>query len=429
MKRFLAAVMAGVLAAGAAGAADEGFFFRDGDAPIVFLGDSITEQAMYTALVESYVLTRFPEWKVTFRNLGWSGDTMWLQRRGSFEEGMQRDVLPLKAKAMTVDFGMNDARGGDNNLPKYVEHATKLVRQLKAAGVRVALCTPSPEERYEPDQPAGSAYNRMLAKYSDALRKVATDEQVLFVDQFTPFVQAVEQGRKAGVLGAGGAPRLVPDAVHPSWPGQLVMAAAILKGLNAPALVSRAEIDAAAKQVVAAQNCTVELKGAADAGVLTFVRTDRALPWPIPPDATLALAIPGFNALDELSRYELKVTGLAAPRYELSIDGKTAAVLTREELAQGANLSLRAGLITAQAQLVLEKTRQKNQVFFERWRTVQLFTLPAWLRDTQVEEVLGVKIRSRLEVLDANIAEAEAGLAVLRRPAPHTFGLAPVTPP
>ena len=34
---------------------------------MVFLGDSITEQRMYTAYIEAYVLTRFPDWKVRFR--------------------------------------------------------------------------------------------------------------------------------------------------------------------------------------------------------------------------------------------------------------------------------------------------------------------------------------------------------------------------
>ena len=57
------------------------FFFHDGDTPIVFLGDSITEQKMYTTCVEAYVLSRFPKWNVTFRNIGWGGDTAWLQMR------------------------------------------------------------------------------------------------------------------------------------------------------------------------------------------------------------------------------------------------------------------------------------------------------------------------------------------------------------
>jgi hypothetical protein len=104
--------------------AAQGFFFRNGDRPIVFLGDSITEQRMYTTFIEAYVLTRFPTWDVQFRNVGWSGDAASLYVRGSFENGMKRDILSLKPAAITIDFGMNDARGGDNNYNNYVNYST-----------------------------------------------------------------------------------------------------------------------------------------------------------------------------------------------------------------------------------------------------------------------------------------------------------------
>lgn len=216
------------------------FFFHDGDQPGVFLGDSITQQKMYTTLIEAYVLSRYPTWHSTFRNLGWSGDRAGVGR-------VDRDVLPLHPAAITIDFGMNDARAGEAGYDQFVTNSLKLVQQLKANGMRVALLTPSPEERYESGQPAGSSYNQMLWKYSQALHKIADQEHILFIDQYTPFVQAVEAGRKAGVLSATNSDaRLIPDGVHPNWAGHLVMATAILKGLGASAVVSRAELDAKA---------------------------------------------------------------------------------------------------------------------------------------------------------------------------------------
>jgi len=67
--------------------AEEPFFFHNGDDPIVFLGDSITEQHMYTTYLEAYVLTRFPDWHARFRNVGWGGDTAWLAQRGGLDSG------------------------------------------------------------------------------------------------------------------------------------------------------------------------------------------------------------------------------------------------------------------------------------------------------------------------------------------------------
>src|SRR5678816_277876 len=63
------------------------FLIHDGDS-VVFLGDSITEQRLYTTYIEAYALTRHPEWKLTFRNVGWGGDTAWLRQRAHPEEDL-----------------------------------------------------------------------------------------------------------------------------------------------------------------------------------------------------------------------------------------------------------------------------------------------------------------------------------------------------
>ena len=62
------------------------FFLHDGDR-VVFLGDSITEQRLYTTYIEAYALTRHPQWHLSFRNVGWGGDTAWLRQRFQTDEG------------------------------------------------------------------------------------------------------------------------------------------------------------------------------------------------------------------------------------------------------------------------------------------------------------------------------------------------------
>src|SRR5205809_139311 len=57
-----------------AGEPGDKFFFKKGDR-IVFLGDSITAQSQYSAYIELYLTTRFPDWKMTFLNAGIGGDT------------------------------------------------------------------------------------------------------------------------------------------------------------------------------------------------------------------------------------------------------------------------------------------------------------------------------------------------------------------
>src|SRR5438046_7998147 len=69
----------------AAGAPGADFLIRDGDR-VVFLGDSITEQRLYTTYIEAYALSRHPQWKLSFRNVGWGGDTAWLRQRSHPDE-------------------------------------------------------------------------------------------------------------------------------------------------------------------------------------------------------------------------------------------------------------------------------------------------------------------------------------------------------
>src|SRR6516165_7659628 len=75
------------------------FFFKDGDT-IVIMGDSITEQHLYSNYLEMWSTSRFPKRKFTFRNVGISGD-----RSTGGNKRFQRDVLPYKPTVLTVDFG------------------------------------------------------------------------------------------------------------------------------------------------------------------------------------------------------------------------------------------------------------------------------------------------------------------------------------
>src|SRR5437016_7875145 len=94
----LAGVLLVAIACATSAAAGD-FQIRDGDR-VVFLGDSITEQRLYTTYIEAYALTRHPEWKLTFRNVGWGGDTSWLRQRTHPDEGQLFAAEPAKQQEM-----------------------------------------------------------------------------------------------------------------------------------------------------------------------------------------------------------------------------------------------------------------------------------------------------------------------------------------
>ncbi len=414
--RWCVVVMA-VCCSASASAAD--FFFKDGDV-VVMIGDSITEQHLYSNYVEMWTVTRFPNWKLTFRNVGIGGD-----RSPGGNGRFARDVLLHKPTAMTVDFGMNDGGYGgfnDNVFKPYMDGLQGMADKAKAANIRVAWATPQPLDNGDQGPTALTGYNQTLEKLSDGVKVIADKNGGLFVDQFHPYLAVLDKARgkspKYDRITAG-------DAVHPGPPGQALMAASILKGLSFPSLVSSAEIDAGSK-VVVAKNCTIENVIAKDGG-LSFSRVDAALPF-FPAEAVGIL--PHAPILEELNDYRLKVSGLAAGKYEVRIGGKKIAELTAEQLAAGANLAAAAltdGPIADQAKAVKAAVEAKNNFHHNMiFRGIVLSNVPEWIYSVVPREELEAKksgvIQDRLAKLPALDAEV-AKMLVMK---PQTFDIVPV---
>jgi len=109
MKRFFRGLVAAVLVAlGTCPIWSADFAIRDGD-QVVFYGDSITDQRLYTTFTETFILTRFPNLKVGFVHSGWGGDRVSGGGGGPIDLRLKRDVIAYKPSVVTVMLGMNDA--------------------------------------------------------------------------------------------------------------------------------------------------------------------------------------------------------------------------------------------------------------------------------------------------------------------------------
>jgi len=81
-----------------AAAQPESFFLKNGDR-VVFYGDSITDQRLYTTFTETYVVTRFPKLDVTFVHSGWGGDRVTGGGGGPIDLRLKRDVLAYRPRS------------------------------------------------------------------------------------------------------------------------------------------------------------------------------------------------------------------------------------------------------------------------------------------------------------------------------------------
>ncbi|HEY0256431.1 MAG TPA: SGNH/GDSL hydrolase family protein [Candidatus Methylacidiphilales bacterium] len=435
------------------------FLFRDTPNPVLFIGDDATAQRMFSTLIETYTLSRFPAWKITFRNTGWEGDKILsVGTRGySRDQDIRRDIESFRPQLAIVNYGMNDARGGDASYENFLTNMNILSRDLPRVGVyRAAFVTANPEEGYAADVPAGSSYNLMLQKYAEGMKErfplgwkdgvesvqrhpkgpeLPQLQNAIFIDLLNPMIDLIAAGRKAGILSPDASAgqktaRLMPDGVHPNWSGHFIMATLVLQGLHAPDLVSSAILDAASHSTLSAQGCTITWQDAGP-GVVQFERTDVALPWPTPPNVDLALKIPGFDPATKLNRYDLKISGLKEPFYQLGIDDQIIGVYSQSDLANGVNLGfLRRGPLYDQGQKLLKAVLDKNDTFFNRWRTVEIgppstqMTNAPDIRKAEAAHLDEVKLE--LARLDKVIADEEQAIHLLSQPVPHVFKLEPV---
>jgi lysophospholipase L1-like esterase len=163
------------------------FFFKAGDR-VVVMGDSITEQHLYSTYLESWTLTRFPSWDLTFLNVGIGGDGA-----PGGNNRFKRDVLALSATAMTIDFGMNDAGG---NFEDFMKNMQGIADQAAAAKIRVAWCSPQACENPDDKQAIDTAGNHNLEKFTAGVKQTAAaNGNALFVDQFHPYLEIINKAR------------------------------------------------------------------------------------------------------------------------------------------------------------------------------------------------------------------------------------------
>jgi lysophospholipase L1-like esterase len=207
-----------------------GLLLKQGDR-LAICGDSITEQKMYSRIMEDYLTMCAPELEVTVRQYGWSGE-----RAPGFLARMTNDCLRFKPTIATTCYGMNDHeyRAYEDRIGQtYRDSSTAIVEAFKANGARVVEGSPGCVGKVPSWQKRTNDtvvdLNLSLCRLRDIDIEIAGKEGVGFADVFWPMLSAGVEAQKrygANYAIAGG------DGVHPGWAGHTVMAYAFLKALG-----------------------------------------------------------------------------------------------------------------------------------------------------------------------------------------------------
>jgi len=339
------------------------FALRKGDR-IVFLGDSITEQQLYTNYAEAYLASRYPELTLTFFNAGWGGDTA----PGGCAR-LDRDVLALKPDVVTICYGMNDGGYCPLNpdiLNRFNAGMKELVTRLKAAGARVVLLTPGMADVTANADLRKVDYNtRSLRAVADAVIALAAAEQLPVAD-LHKLMNEVDAAAKAAEPGFC----MMPDGFHPEPAGHLVMAYGLLQALGVPPRHEELTVDLAACQATGTGQTGIRYVRHTRAGDVLDVRFSR-LPFFVEPAARKVLPYLPFQ--EAYNSVRLRVTGLGQERAFVRAGATRNASVSRAAFEQGVNLfDLRGGAAMKAAASVHAYTREKDQLYFRLWRTVAL---------------------------------------------------------
>jgi len=343
----------------------QGFYLKNNDT-VVFYGDSITEQNQYNQYVELYTVTRFPLMRVHFYGAGVGGDRVTGGGGGPIDKRLARDVFPLKPTVVTVMLGMNDGSYQattdeiETTYTKGYEHILDSIRD-RAPEARVTLLGPSPFDDVTRSARFPGGYNGVMNHFGDLDRDLAHKFGQTFIDLNAPVVAALQ---KAQALDPKVAGLLLPDRVHPGEVAHWVMAEALLKGWNAPALVSSVTIDGRAGKVVDEQNATVDQVNR-DNGALRWTETENALPLAfIRDNETQALLLDVSDIQQQLNQEPLRITGLDAGTYNLTIDGTSVGAFSEHQLDSGINLADYQTPMRHQSQEVSWLVRDRDQAHY-----------------------------------------------------------------
>jgi lysophospholipase L1-like esterase len=345
------------------------FYLHEGDT-VVFFGDSITEQRYYTQWVELYTATRFPHMQVQFFNEGFGGDRVSGGAAGPIDQRLSRDVFPDKPTVVTIMLGMNDGSYThltpeiENRYTQGYEHILSSIHQTLPKA-RITLFGPSPYDDFTRPEKFPGGYNATLTHFSDLNRELAHKYDATFTDLNAPFVAAIKKGITLNPLATQ---LFLPDRVHPEPWAHWFMADAILKGWNAPSIVSSVTFNATKASVTDTQNAQVtNLSG--DSTSLTWTELDGALPLPFDDANAGAHFLHQLIEIEnDLNRQPLIVTGLKPGAYSLTIDKQLAGTFTDAEFAKGINLAMLSTPMKGQAYTVEWNIRDRDETHFVRMR-------------------------------------------------------------
>lgn len=304
------------------------------NARVAVIGDSITEQKIYSKYIETYLLACTGRSDIKVFQFGWSGE-----RAGGFAARLENDLAVFNPNVATTCYGMNDG-SYKAYVPEigaeYEKNMRAVIAGLQKAGVK-AMAIGSPGG-VDPDfftRPTvkGEIYNENLAQLRDIAKKLAEENKQPFANVHDTMMSALAKSKAA--LGKGYGP-FGGDGFHPAAAGQLLMAQAFLKALGFDGEIGTITIDFKSESSASSGHVVKAGQG----GSVTL----ESSKWPFCFDADPTSAgsnrsiLPFTSFNQDLNRLTLQVKNLGSTKAKVTWGGQSKE-FSREQLEAGVNLA------------------------------------------------------------------------------------------
>ena len=356
---------------------------QDGDR-VVFVGDGFVERAQRFGYIEAALSARWPDRRVSFRNVGWSGDTVRGEARDHYTnpptayEHLLEQIAESDPTVLIFGYGSNLAFGSEADLEAFSEGYHALLNDVSLNDKRCVLLSPIPHEQGSSPHPDVSGFNANLEKVSATISEIADIRGCLFYDLYTSL---------ASFNGVTKEP-LATNGIHLTAFGY--------------SLVS--ELFGSAPIVRQSRHIVIDIeKQTADGGVLdNFVNQGRTITLTLTP-----------SQLPASGTRSLSILGLRRGNYRVSSASAIIGSMGSREWEEGSIVVIPEE--KEQASMLRAEIVEKNALYFRKYRPQNETYLVGFRKYEQGQNAV------ELDLLDPLIHEKENEIGRLKTPKPITF--------
>lgn len=364
---------------------------------VVFLGNSIFENDLQYGYLETALTERWANKNITYRNIGWTGDMVRGEARGTFTnpptpyETLLENIKRTQPTVVFIAYGGLEAMKGEAGLPYFTEGLNHLIDTLDRLGARSVLLSPIPIML--PDSSANTASrNALLHLYSKKIADVASSRNKHFIDVLNP----IHEISKTTAI--------TDNGIHLNEKGYYYLASILEAALGLPKRndpininITKNEIQVSASAKITAQEKNNES--------FSFVLNDPLLPLPLPANSQ-----PGAAGTQTI-----QISGLKKGYYTLT--NNNAQVITASDKQWAAGVPISNSIVFEQAAQLRDLIIKKNEVFFQQYRPLNTTYIIGFRSYEQGRHIKGLQeMGVIIKWLEGQIAQQQ-----LSRPITYTI--------